>query len=646
MENEQETIKINNYDISMLIGLYFLDKGTTQLGKLAELIALPENDVELVLNEYRESPQYRNFYSEICAYSNQLLDKQDSEVLSNCLGEAADLMNAFYVMNEQKVSPATILNEGHADKLFQSAYFTKIFGKNLMGIAQAENTEIPGWKRLMAETALMQDYSESIQAMKAYTNLRRTDPDGVSAHEADYRQMVAEAFARAEESSSNYMRTFNRPFLLPEVESMRVLYETGNEEQLLNRIMEKKNDELVIGKFAEYLCGSSNRLTTGFPVPSHNLTDRLADAMSQTAWFGNMVGYDLSGVCPEMMTHAQFELARNYAVRLTQSADGAAEMRVNGLAPDGNVTTLTVNPHVIHDRMSELFETVKEGMALTDAAGKFVKGEGGVVTPEFFESQRFKQQYGEDLSLFSRTLEPADVMVMETYRKALEMRTAELAHRLVQNPTEENMGKYRSYVDLTGRLEAVECRLDQLYESKVSKADVLAPDMNIEQTPDRAVMLLYEQSEGRFLTADAGAALDESAKGYSVIDRYTTAKQALDFVRLVDQKIEKTKSGVLGTDSMRNEYKVFRALPSANKDAYLSVNILSAEAAAKSEHPDLTAMRAIAFEYEKKVAFDLVNPGVADVIKTDANRAEYQEKMDKDAGGDRCQKSGTGRSMS
>ena len=45
MENEQEQIKINNYDINMLIGIYFYDQGTIQLIKLAERLCAPENEV-------------------------------------------------------------------------------------------------------------------------------------------------------------------------------------------------------------------------------------------------------------------------------------------------------------------------------------------------------------------------------------------------------------------------------------------------------------------------------------------------------------------------------------------------------------------------------------------------------------------------
>ena len=41
MENEQEQIKINNYDINMLIGIYFYDQGTIQLSKLAERLCAP-----------------------------------------------------------------------------------------------------------------------------------------------------------------------------------------------------------------------------------------------------------------------------------------------------------------------------------------------------------------------------------------------------------------------------------------------------------------------------------------------------------------------------------------------------------------------------------------------------------------------------
>ena len=42
MENEQEQIKINNYDINMLIGIYFYDQGTIQLSKLAERLCAPD----------------------------------------------------------------------------------------------------------------------------------------------------------------------------------------------------------------------------------------------------------------------------------------------------------------------------------------------------------------------------------------------------------------------------------------------------------------------------------------------------------------------------------------------------------------------------------------------------------------------------
>ena len=42
--------------------------------------------------------------------------------------------------------------------------------------------------------------------------------------------------------------------------------------------------------------------------------------------------------------------------------------------------------------------------------------------------------------------------------------------------------------------------------------------------------------------------------------------------------------------------------------------------------------------------FDLANPGVTDVVKTDANRAKLQAKIDHDRGADRTEKVG-GRSM-
>ena len=41
------------------------------------------------------------------------------------------------------------------------------------------------------------------------------------------------------------------------------------------------------------------------------------------------------------------------------------------------------------------------------------------------------------------------------------------------------------------------------------------------------------------------------------------------------------------------------------------------------------------FEHKKAVDFDLANDGIADVVQTDANRAEYQEKVQRDMGGNR-----------
>lgn len=160
---------------------------------------------------------------------------------------------------------------------------------------------------------------------------------------------------------------------------------------------------------------------------------------------------------------------------------------------------------------------------------------------------------------------------------------------------------------------------------------------------DRTVSLLYNEHTGKMILAEAGTSL-EGTEGYSVIDRFTTAKHAMDFIRLADQKMEQTHRSGLSTDNMRNEYKVFKALPANDKSLYLSMSILSNEMAQKSEHPDLAAMRQFAFEYEQKVQFDLANPGVTDVVKTDANRAKLQAKIDHDSGADRTEKVG-GRSM-
>lgn len=645
MENEQEQIKITDYDINMLLGLYMYDQGTRQIDHLAKLISVPENEVEKVLNDYRGTPVYAEFYAEISRFINQNLGKQDTEVLSKCVGEATDLMHAFYVLSERKVSPTAILSEGHADKLLVSAYFREMFGESLSAISKGGQTETSGWKSLMAGTSLAQDYCDSMKAMQLYSEYQSRASAETADQEADFRQLVNKAYARVERAERNYEKTFDRPFVLPEVFQLGALYATGMEDELLAAIREKKADMLVIGQFADHLCGSSCRLNAGFTDPHEHISAKLADELTRTVWFEKLVGYDLSHIQPQLMTNAQFRLAHSYAEQIGKLAHEGTAVSVVGLSEDGNEIDVPVNPENVNRRVSELLDAVKERKMLTDVTEAFLKGNGNGLEEGFFESARFRRQYGEDLSLKAGTLEAADILVMEQYRKKLENQAAGLANVLALEPSVEKLDAYREYEVLNKRLDAVSARMEELYDGNVSEVSELKTTLNNGVQEERVVMLLYDEKSFRFLTVDAGSRLDAELHGYSVIDRYTTLKEARDFVRLADEKIGQSKSAALTADSMKNEYKVFRNIPGKDKSAYLSVGILSADLATKSEHPDLAAMRAIAFEYEQKVAFDRANPGVADVIKTDENRAEYQAKVEKDSGADQTMKTGNGRSV-
>lgn len=644
MENEQEQIKINNYDINMLIGIYFYDQVTIQLSKLAERLCAPENEVELILAEYRESPVYKDFYAEMSAFSNARLGKQDTEVLAKCMGEAAELMKAFYVLDQRKVSPATILNEGNVDKLLQSAYFEECIGKDLSVLLTSESSENQGWKRLMAETALADGYQKSMEAMQSYRDFRRSQVDGdLGEKEAEYRVFATEAYEKAQRASENYTKVFNQTFVLPEVMAMRDLYQKGDEQKLLVMVQQKRADALVIGQFVDMLCGQPQGLSADFTGTPEAISDELHKALTETAWFENMVGHDLSGIYPEMMTQAQFEMAQGYVNRICEQAGDGATVKVKAFTSKANLIEMKVNPQEIARRMDVLTGRVEERKELNGLTESFVKGESQGVSQEFFESDQFKRHYGEDLSLVGARPGVADVMVMEQYRKMLEGRISEMAADLSQNPSADRVQDYKEYESLVNQAEVASLRMDSLYADRPVQLIDLSADDLAGLKMDRTVSLLYNEHTGKMILAEAGTSL-EGTEGYSVIDRFTTAKHAMDFIRLADQKMEQTHRSGLSTDNMRNEYKVFKALPANDKSLYLSMSILSNEMAQKSEHPDLAAMRQFAFEYEQKVQFDLANPGVTDVVKTDANRAKLQAKIDHDSGADRTEKVG-GRSM-
>lgn len=638
MEDEQEQIKINNYDINMLVGIYFYDQGVIQLSKLAERLATPEDQVAKVLEDYRKSPVYNDFYAEMSAYANQQLGKQDSEVLAQCIGEAAGFMKAYYVMEERRVSPATIVNEGNADKLLRSSYFSDRIGEDFHQLLEEKKEgPLPGWKRLMAETAVARDNLLAQEALQAYAEHRRKDGEGVAAaQEADFRLRVSEAFQKVSEKREAYARVFDKPFMLPETAELRRLYEAGDGQKLADRIRSRRTDTLVIGEFAEFLYGEG-RLQAA-DAPGKTVGEDLLRELTQTAWFERMVGHDLQGVYPGMMTRAQYGLAKDYSGMLARSTGGP--VTVERLSVNGRLVPVVVDPAVVAARQEALALQVDDLLRLSAAESAFVRGEGYGADPLFFGSKLFLERYGEDLALFTGPVENVDVMVMEQYLQDITQQTAELAEKLSHDPSEEKLEDFRLYEKQEERKAQVIGRMEHWYTGREAHVEELSQD----RSQDKAIMLLYDEKTGKFLAADAGSRLDETG-GYSVIDRYTTAKHALDFIRLADQKVEQAKSGALTADSMRNEYKVYRALPADKKGQFLSIEILPAEMATKSEHPDVSAMRRWAFEYEQMVAFDLANPGVADVVKTDANRAEYQQKVDKDSGADKARSGGMARSV-
>ncbi len=634
MENEK--IMVNNYDISMLLGIYMYDQGMIQLNKLAEIIVAPDDKVEEVVRAYRESPVYKEFYSEVSRFMNRQEGLQDTAVLEN----SAELMNAFYVMNERNVSPATILNEGHADKFLQSTYFLEMFGENLSSLQKTqEEPDIPGWKKLMADTALAKDYADSMEALKAYAAYKASSKGaGTDGQEPGYRQMVADAHQRARLTLANYNKVFDRPYVLPEVARLQDLYAKGDKNRLAAEIRANRMDELVIGQFAEYLYGDDWH-KAGRPAGKQEISDSLVEELSRTIWFSNLVGHDLSRVHAEIMLPAQYAVAKGYAEQLARKSADAETAAVKVMTAGAGLLEFQVKMQELNGKLDALLARVEQRDELAAVTEKFVKGEGQGVDKGFFESESFKQVYGEELALLPAIGGPEDVMVIEQYRSQLEARAKEMATRLSIEPSEEKVKEYLAYEKLSVKIESVSERMEKLYAGTPAVLEELTPDFAAKMTQDKTVMLLYKESSGKFYVCEAGSAL-RTAEEYSVVDRYTTVGRALDFVRSVEQKLQQAHVAVLATDSMRNEYKVYRSLTPDKLVAFQGLDILPSEQASKSEHPDVSAMRRYAFEYKQRVEFDLANPGVIDVVQTDANRAEYQEKLEKDSGIDRTKSGG------
>lgn len=627
MENENSTLLIGDMDINMLVGIYMYDQGKIKLEKLANMLNVPKNQIDDVLEKYRDSPAYKVYYSEISSYSNSVLELKNTDILGKNMAEAADLIHSYQILSDRKVSPSEIIEDGRADSLLASDYFKQMFGNELeIAVKKAGTPEMDyGWKRMMAATLVQQCEMNKYQALQRYSDFMRQPDNGDNVREAEVRRYISDTFTRSQKVNDNYARTFGGRFVLPQVADMLSAARNDGHD-VAGYIHSNRNSRLVIGQFLDQMTGV-NGLGVRLGEGNHlDFNEKVMDELVKTEWFRDLVGTDLSGVQSRAFTQAQFEVAASYVQHVSDRPDRlAAENTGEEVSPDKQKELL----EVVYERLSTL-NTMSIAVNRTEIqAARFAMGKAELPDNTFFESEHFRTAYGQDLSFMNTPLTEGDKMVIGAYRDYLDNRIFDLSSALSGVTDQSRLHELEQLDSLQALLDKTDARLLELSEGKAGRVDELGES----SSNDRAVQLLYSVDTGRFFTIPAGMSLSsEQSEKYHVIEKYTTVRRSLDFTSKLNEKLSASKSGSLSLDNIRHELRVYKRLPENRKDIFTTMNLLTNAQATVSEHPDLTAMRALAFEHQKKVDFDLANAGVKDVIKTDANNIEYQQKVDKDSG--------------
>ncbi|WP_368336433.1 hypothetical protein [Parabacteroides merdae] len=621
MENYDDISKCSTTDLQMLTMVYMFDQGSANIKKIAEWLSTTEDLAEKALAEFKGTEAYDKYYALVSRYLNEYNGRQSSELLSRCSEEITGLLKTFNILSDREVSALTILNEGYAERMLKSDYCQKEFGKDLSGlIRNGDNGD--KWKKLFSETVLLSGYRDSLDVMREYAKYQMNGK-GKSFDEGKTRSVVGEQFAVYAQAEQNYRSVYQRNYACEDVQKLIEAHKAAvgqnDMKQLLKDVEKVAGDPIIIGKFIEYLYGVEHGLNKSVQPEHAQINDELFLALTKTKWFDTFVGVNIDKVNPQLMMPTQLNMAVDFAERVGKAEQYYLDQYQR------------LQPVVVNERKEQLLKACVEKLALQQEAENFVKGNSKGLDRLFFSSEQFLKNYGEGLEMTATAATPGDIMVMELYRKELELSKIQLGISLSTQPSEEKIGEYQAYLKNERLLKETDSKLDRLYAARKTTLREISASAADAAPVEKVVSLIYQADGGRFFLADAGCHV-ELPEDALFVDRYTTEKQAMDFVKMVDEKNGLQKSGKIDIHNIRQEFRIYDRLPENRKSDYLSSTVLSAENARSIENPDLEQMRKLEFEYKQKVDFDRANPGVADTIKTDENRAEYQAKVDKDSG--------------
>ena len=592
--NEQVNVsnpmeKIGYTNLSWLLGVYHYDQGKASKEWLAQSMGVQPNEVAQQVEEIRQQGFYRNFYAKVSAHLDKQWNVPRTDLLSRMPMSQEGVTQAFRVLSDRQVRPDQVAQSGQGVQLLTNPVVNMLLGNQLEHLPKQN---MAGWQRLLAESLLLAAQQEVRELMSAKAQAKEDE---------SYPIRIETALTHLAQLEQNYAEKGNEPTILPEVLHFMDSLDKGREarEEAFQALSE---NTLAVNQAVESLLGVQGFWKQDQPVTHVEILDELMPMLSETEWFEDFLGHRLEGVDPDCLLAVQVPVAEAYERLLDREPQRFSE-----------------EERVVVDQSFADMEQAISNRAEIAAQLQQMLADQSAEQPELSRNWMSRQ---ESLQAVSRRVGPMtmeDYVQIESYLKELEQQARDYAESLRLGPDGDTFRKYNETITYINKLnERVAHRLDP-NERKLEKVGGTGLDIK-----DRFVRLYYKESTGELAIASKPT-LD---KAWRVVDYLIREADAVGYARAFDAKraqlgAEKPEAAVVEQD-----LKAYQAL-GADKTGYGEIAFTRDGQGARLSNEDLERL-AKEFEHKKAVDYDLANEGVADVVQTDANRAEYQEKMDRE----------------
>lgn len=598
--NEQTKVndqlpKIGYTNLSWLLGVYHYDQGKASKEWLAQSMGVDPATVPVQVEAIRQLDFYKAFYAKVSAHMDKQWNVSRTDLLSRMPVTQEGVTHAFRVLSDREVRPDEVAWSPQGVSLLNNPVVGMLVGSQLEHLP---DTGLAGWQKLLAESMLLASQQEVRELMSAKTAFGDENDS--------YPLLIEAALTRQAQLAQNYSAKGHEPLLLPEVRHFLEVLDKGREERV-EAFQALADNTLAVNQAIEQLLQVESFWCQEQEVSRTEVLDELMPQLVETAWFEDYMGAHLEGVDPVCLLAVQVPVAEAYERLLNNEPERMSEE--GRAAVDQAFSEME---HAISNR-AQIAHEVQQ--VLADKSEQGTRLDRSWVTRQ------------ESLQEVTRRVGPMtteDYVQIGSYLKELEQQARDYAESLRLSPDGETV---RGYHETISRIEKLNERVAHRQDPQELKLEKLG--LREASAHDRFVRLLYKESTGELAIASKPT-LD---KAWRVIDYLIRESDAIGYARAFDLKRE--AMGVRTPDTVEVE-RDLKAYQGAGSEAVAYEELAFGRDGQGTRLSAEEADRLLkAFEHKKAVDYDLANDGVADVVQTDANRAEYQEKLNRDTGGSR-----------